>query len=151
MQPIWVLVADNSQASMYQFQPHQKQLKLLDRIQHEEGRWHNKDFITDGTGHGTATASQTSMANRGLGMTDRSPKHQENSRFTHRVAEAINHAHDQHSFESLQICAPPKFLGELLPNLKKTVPLSHKVPKDMVHADSQLIMQHLNPLTLGNK
>ena len=112
MQPIWVLVADNSQASMYQFQPHQKQLKLLDRIQHEEGRWHNKDFITDGTGHGTATASQTSMANRGLGMTDRSPKHQENSRFTHRVAEAINHAHDQHSFESLQICAPPKFLGE---------------------------------------
>ncbi|MCL6269296.1 host attachment protein [Sansalvadorimonas sp. 2012CJ34-2] len=149
MQPIWVLVADNSQASMYHFQPHQKQLRLLDRIQHEEGRWHNQDFITDGTGHGTTINNMTSMANRGLGTTDRSPKNQENTRFTQQIAEAINNAYDQHSFESLQICAPPKFLGELLPKLKKSVPLSHKVPKDMVHADSGLIMQHLNPLTLS--
>ncbi|WP_281645514.1 host attachment protein [Parendozoicomonas sp. Alg238-R29] len=148
MRPIWVLVADNSQACMYNFHPHQHDLQLLDHIQHEEGRWHNGDFITDRTGHTTKTRSPDSMANRGLGTPDRSPKHQENSRFTHMIAKAINHAHDQHSFQALQVCAPPGFMGELLPKLKKDIPLTHKVNKNLVTENDERIMQHLSPQTM---
>ena len=148
MRPIWVLVADNSQACMYQYQPHEKHLRLLDSIQHCEGRWHNGDFISDHTGHTTQTHNPGTMANRGLGTNDRSAKRQENSRFTRQIAEAINNAHSHHSFHSLQVCAPPGFMGELLPKLHKTVPLSHKVTKDLVSADNGQIMRHLNPLTL---
>ena len=148
MRPIWVLVADNSQACMYHFQPHQHNLQLLDYIQHEEGRWHSGDFVTDRTGHTTKTRSPTSMANRGLGTSDRSPKNQENTRFTKLVAKAINHAHEQHSFDALQVCAPPGFMGELLPKLKNDVPLTHKVTKNLVAENDQRIMQHLDTRTL---
>lgn len=144
MHPIWVLVADNSQACMYHFQPQQHHLQLLDYIQHEEGRWHSGDFVTDKTGHATKTRSAGSMANRGLGTTDKSPKLEENARFTRTIAKAINHAHDQHSFQALQVCAPPGFMGELLPKLKKDIPLTHKVTKNLVTENDERIMQHLD-------
>ncbi len=149
MRSIWVLVADNSQASMYQFRPNQHSLHLLDSIHHEQERWHTGDFITDKPGYSTRPSTTNNMADRESGTADRSPKATEKARFTQTIAKAINHAYSTNSFESLQVCAPPGFMGALLPKLKKSVPLKHKVTKDLTMADSEQIMSHLSPLTLG--
>ncbi len=152
MRPIWVLVANNSQADMYDFQPYKHQLNLMDSINHQEGRWHNGDFISDKRGNATSMHSHTfsGMGRSGLGDTNKSPKTIENARFTRMVAKAINSAYQSHSFDSLQVCAPPKFMGELLTHLKKEIPV-HKVTKDLVSSDAGKIMSHLNPLTLDLK
>ncbi|CAM3695231.1 host attachment protein [Parendozoicomonas haliclonae] len=147
MRPIWVLVADNSKASMYDFQPHQHQLHLLDSINHQEGRWHNGDFISDKNGNHTSMHSYRGIHNAGLGDTDKSPKGVESERFTKMIASAINHAYENHNFEALQVCAPPRFMGELMPHLKKDIPV-HKVTKDLVAADAEHIMSHLTPFPI---
>ncbi len=146
MPSIWVLVADNSKANMYDFKPQKHELRLLDSITHKEGRWHNGDFISDKNGNATSN-SLRGLANNGLGSTDKSPKGVESVRFTKMIAHAINHAYDEHSFHSLQVCAPPRFMGELLPHLKKDIPI-HKVNKDLVASNPEQIMSHLSPLTL---
>ena len=149
MRPIWVLVADNSKASMYDFQPYKQQLHLLDAIDHAEGRWHNRDFITDKKGNATNKPSLGYGAvNTGQGDTNKSPKSTESVRFTKIVADAINQAFINHSFEALQVCAPPRFMGELVPKLRKEIPI-HKVTKDLVALDPEQIMRHLSPFMLG--
>nr|MDT0253632.1 host attachment protein [Endozoicomonas sp.] len=108
----WVLVADNSQAKVYRFDGHKRELDLVDQVDHEEGRWKRQEFVTSGPGH--SVTSSGSHSNRSVG-TDNSPKETESASFSRMLATSINHAHNLHQFETLCICAPPGLLGEILP------------------------------------
>ena len=102
MASTWVLVADNSEARVYDFDRHKKTLTLIDEVDHEEGRWKNQAFVSSGPGHTiTSSGSHTSRA---VG-TDASPKTHESHNFAHMIGTSINHAYDLHRFDTYQPCA----------------------------------------------
>lgn len=136
----WVLVADNSQAKVYRFDRHKRELDLVDQIDHEEGRWKRHEFVTSGPGR--SVTSSVSGNVRMVG-TDNSPKVNESVNFAHMLAKSINHAHDLHQFETLRVCAPPKLLGEILPLVEKHVPLGDHINKDLVNESSEQLLERL--------
>lgn len=136
----WVLVADNSQARVYRFDRHKRVLDLVDQIEHEEGRWMRHEFVTAGPGQSVASSSGGNVRMVG---TDNSPKVHESEHFAHVLANSINHAHEQHQFESLRLCAPPKLLGEILPLVNKHVPLGDHINKDLIHESPEAILERL--------
>ena len=139
----WVLVADNSQAKVYRFDRHKRVLELVDHIDHEEGRWKRHEFVTSGPGRSITSSNGGNVRMVG---TDNSPKDHESVNFANMLARSINHAHDQHQFETLRICAPPKLLGEILPVVDKHVPLRDHINKDLVHESPEQLLERLAEL-----
>ncbi|KEQ17003.1 host attachment protein [Endozoicomonas numazuensis] len=140
MKKSWVLVADNSQARVYELSIKPVQLTLLDQHDHPEGKWRNQELVSDRAG--STPSALGKMANRAVG-TDVSPKETESSNFARELAGSINHAYDLNRFKSLQICSPPKLLGEIQPNLKKGITIEKKVNKDLVREDEDGILKYL--------
>ncbi|MGI9278066.1 MAG: host attachment protein [Endozoicomonas sp.] len=141
MKKSWVLVADNSQARVYELTIKPVQLILVDQYDHPEGKWRNQELVSDRAGN--TPSAMGKMANRAVG-TDASPKETESFDFARELAGSINHAHDLNQFKSLQICSPPKLLGEILPNLKKGITIEKKVNKDLVKEDEEVILKYLH-------
>ncbi len=140
MASTWVLVADNSEARVYDFDRHKKTLTLIDEVEHEEGRWKNQAFVSSGPGHTiTSSGNHTSRA---VG-TDASPKAHESHNFAHMIGTSINHAYDLHRFDTINLCAPPKLLGEILPEISKNVPQGEHINKDLVKESDSAIVDHL--------
>ncbi len=134
----WVLVADNSQAKVYRFDRHKRELDLVDQIDHAEGRWKRQEFVAAGPGFSVASATGTHMMG-----TDNSPKANESLHFAHLLAKSIGHAHDQHQFATLRVCAPPKLLGEILPLIDKHVPLGEHINKDLIRETPEQLLERL--------
>ena len=134
----WVLVADNSQAKVYRFDRHKRELDLVDQVDHEEGRWKRQEFVAAGPGFSVASSSGTHMMG-----TDNSPKSNESHQFARLLAKSISHAHDLHQFETLRVCAPPKLLGEILPLVDKHVPLGEHINKDLIYETPEQLLERL--------
>ncbi|WP_067517538.1 host attachment protein [Endozoicomonas ascidiicola] len=139
----WVLVADNSQASVYRFDRHKHELTLVDHIDHEEGRWKNSEFVTASPGMSVGSSVGGNVRQVG---TDHSPKEHESINFAHLLAKSVNHAHDLHQFETLRVCAPPGLLGELLPLISSHVPLGEHINKDLIHESPDELLKRLTEL-----
>lgn len=133
-----VLVADNSQARIYQLDTNKQKLDLLDAIDHPEGRWMNQQFVTSGYGESTNSGQNV----RHVG-TDHSPKEHESQSFARTLAHDINHAFMVHHFDDVRIVAPPKLLGEMLPKIHKSVPQGHHINKDLIHEDTEKLLKRL--------
>ena len=112
----WVLVADNSQASVYRLDRNKHELRLVDRIDHEEGRWKNHEFVSSAPGMSVGSSVVGNVRQVG---TDNSPKEHESISFAHMLAKSVNHAHELHQFETLSLFQYEMSLkGRLISNMK---------------------------------
>ncbi|MGB0359936.1 MAG: host attachment protein [Endozoicomonas sp.] len=143
MPSCWVLFADDSQARFYQFDRNKHELKLVDYIDHKEGRWKNHDFVSSALG--MSICSFVGRSARLIG-TDNFLKAYESISFAHMLVKSVNYAHELHQFEILRVCTPSGFLGELFPLISSHVPLGEHINKDLIHESTHELLKHLTEL-----
>jgi protein required for attachment to host cells len=108
MKPDWYLIANATQARLYQADQGSR-LKLLQAFEHPESRMKSSELGTERAGHETTA--------RGLGgvpYAKRSDPHRkEHERFARELAQFMERAALGGSFDSLHVFASDPFLGEL--------------------------------------
>lgn len=126
----YVLVADNSQATVYRFNRLKKEIALIDQIDHAEGRWKNHDFVTSGSGLSVAASA----------------KEHESETFARMLAKSMNKAYELNNFAQLIVCAPPKLLGEILPFIEKHIPQGDHINKELIQESESQLLERLTEL-----
>lgn len=138
---VWVVVADRQRARIFEARAEPPSLAELDDLVHLESREHERDLGADKPGR----ISATSGGRHGLSPAH-SIKEQEAVYFARQVAKYLTHAHDQHRFERIVLCASPRFLGLLRDAVPKAVHdcVTHELAKDLVHIEqADEIRRHL--------
>ncbi|CAA0116857.1 Uncharacterised protein [BD1-7 clade bacterium] len=140
MKATWALVADNSEARLYKLRTKPKSLELLDTADHEQGRWHNGDFVTSQPGR--THSAMGKVANRSVGD-ENTAKIEESRHFAAALADDLNEAYALNAFGHLHVCAPPKLMGEILPKLSKKIDIVNTVSKDLIKSPEAQILDTL--------
>ena len=117
MQPTWILVAESSQAIIYEAHSRKGPVAMLDTLSHPEGRKHEGDFKSDRSG------SDGGSPDLGRHVLDdkTSAKDFDRNEFAKELAKHLDKARTDGKFNSLILTAPPEFLGLLRSNLNKDV------------------------------
>lgn len=112
MKPVvlWVLVANNSYAEIYEVKV--GEVKPLHHLKFAEGRKKIHDIVTDKPGHNYSRMGSMGVGSHMLNTAD-AIRHHEQNLFAHDLVELCVKAKADHQFDRLVIIAPPQFLGEL--------------------------------------
>src|ERR1043165_4557770 len=129
MKKIWILVADNSRARIYQLHTPDKTPQQIEEFDNPQGRAHNRDLVTDGDGRyfGKGERNQGLTAPAG-----ESAAEHEVELFAKRLAAHLEKCRVEQKFDRIRLVAAPKFLGLLRQNLDKEV---EKLVDDSVAKD----------------
>ena len=147
MKPVWILVADSSQARIFSAENSQADLIEIETLFHPEGRLHDRDLVSDLPGK--ISGSQGSGGNA---YSDKlSPKDQEEIDFSIRVANHLSDELNQNKYERLYMVAAPAFLGELRNAISTRVEkhVAFSLGKNIVTLSPEDIRTYL-PLSLAS-
>lgn len=138
----WVLVADGTHAAVYINDGPGRGLNPADApVFKADIPSFTRDIVSDREGRswGAGGVGRHGMEPR----TD--PKRHSEFDFAREVAQALGQAALDKKFDRLVLVAPPKALGDLRAKLPKHAQdrVTHEVPKDLVHLDSQALEKHL--------
>lgn len=128
----WVIVANQAEARIYSASRRGEPLSLIDQLEHEAGRAHVRELVTDAPGrvHDRQGPGRHSME-ADVGAQQDSIRH-----FARRVVDYLDAAAEQDAHRRLIIIAAPAFLGELRkhvrPRLAEKIVL--EIPKDMINS-----------------
>lgn len=133
MKPTWLVIANSVEAKFFNVLNHQN-YEVVKTLTHESSRLKNQDLVSDRPGH-----YQSSHSAHGQFMPHSDMHTLEHEHFAAEIGKFLEHAHSQHLFESLIVCAEPRFLGELRNAFSEGLKrLLHKeVHKDYVPLDAQ--------------
>jgi len=137
---LYVLVADNSQARLFQATTPVKSLEEVQTKEHEEGRKKASERYSDrpGSDHGGVGGYQSY---------DREPSNDpEKQRFAKVLCDQLEKARHAGHFDNLLLVAPPCFLGALRHHLSKDclAAVEKSIDKDLVQQKPEAIIQHLD-------
>lgn len=137
---LYVLVADNSRARLFQALTPVKALEEILTKEHAEGRQKPSERYSDrpGSDHGGVGGYQSY---------DREPANDpEEQRFAQELSETLDKARHAGRFDNLVLVAPPSFLGALRQHLTKDclAAVMKSIDKDLVHQEPESIIQHLD-------
>ncbi len=126
MKNTWLLIANGSEARLYETEFRPKELNLLQEFVHPESREKGTELASDKSGHfqgdsGTGASTQGSFSE----ATD--PKEYEMERFAGELVNALDAGRTANSYQHLVIASSPKFHGLL--NKKMNGQLSKLVDK----------------------
>ena len=142
MKTIWVLVADSSRAKIFEAQGAMRDVHEIETFSNPEGRAHNRDLKTDGSGRyfGKGEHSQGHTAAPQV-----EPAEHEAELFAKRMAEHLEKARVDHRFDRLHLIAAPKFLGQMRRHLGKEVEslVDAAVAKDVAWFDAKSIADYI--------
>ena len=128
MQNSWVLVANGSQARLFDMDEKKKQLTLIKEFAHPESRMKTEQLSSDRSGHYMSGGTQGS----GSFNEATDPKSYEMERFAMELAKSLDEGRASNKFGSTVLVASPHFLGLIKQNMSdqlgKTV--SHTIQKD---------------------
>ena len=137
---LYVLVADNSQARLFQATT---PVKALDEVMvqpHAEGRQKASERYSDrpGSDHGGVGGYQSYDRE-----TSEDP---EEERFARDLSDQLDKARHEGHFDNLVLIAPPKFLGTLRHHLSKDclAAVIKSIDKDLVRQDPESIARHID-------
>lgn len=113
MSSTWLLVANGSEARLFETEKNPKTLELLRSFEHEESREKGSELITDRSGmyQGDTTKGRGSIQGSMAESTD--PKDHEMERFAGELVETLEKGRTTNKFINLIIVASPKFHGLL--------------------------------------
>ena len=104
----WILVANSSQAKLYQSENlRAKELNLLQELNHPESREKGSELTSDRPGHYQTDHKARSSYEKSH------PKQEEAESFAVELANLLQDGNNQNKFEKLIVYAAPKFCGML--------------------------------------
>jgi protein required for attachment to host cells len=105
----WIVVADSSKARIFEYQGPGKPFKLINKLEHPEGRLKPSELGENQTGE--------TFDRFGHGRHKTEPvvdvKEEENKRFAIEIADYLKQAKLNNQFDSLYIASGPSLLGHL--------------------------------------
>jgi protein required for attachment to host cells len=147
MKPVWVIVADSSQARIFSAENSQADLIEIETLLHPEGRLHDRDMESDLPGKTSGPQGAGGHAY----SDEHSPKEQEEINFATRVAHHLSDELNQNKYDRLFMVAAPSFLGDLRNALSSRVEkhIAFSLGKNIVKLSPEEIRSHL-PLSLAS-
>lgn len=137
---LYVLVADNSQARLFESHTPARDLNEIMTQPHEEGRLKESERYSDrpGSDHGGVGAYQSYDRER--------PEDPEQERFARDLGKRLDKARHEGRFDNLVLIAPPAFLGTLRRHLSKDclAMVVKSISKDVVRLEPAAIAKHLD-------
>ena len=145
MTTTWVLVANHSNAHLFETEGPGKGLKYLRNIPHPEGRLKSGDINADKPGR-----SQDSMKTGGrhaMGK-EHDPKDQDALRYAKHLAQVMDEGRARNHYTQAVLVADPRLLGQLRaaldPHTAAMITASHD--KDLAGLDEQALTRQLQKL-----
>ena len=147
MKPVWILVADSSQARIFSAENSQADLIEIETLLHPEGRLHEQNMDSDLPGKNSGSQGAGGHAY----SDENSPKEQEEINFALRVANHLSDELNQNKYERLYMVAAPAFLGDLRNAISTRVEkhVAFSLGKNIVTLSPEDIRTYL-PLSLAS-
>ncbi len=106
----WIVIASQSQARIFRYLGMKTGLRLVEKIQHPEGRLLDRALGADRHGRSFSTGSRRS---RSAYTDEKSPHEQTAWAFARQLADQIRIARGRNEFRALMVVAESRFLGIL--------------------------------------
>ncbi|MDP2340741.1 MAG: host attachment protein [Deltaproteobacteria bacterium] len=113
MSRLWIMVADASVARIYATAARGAAMHLVDTIDHPQGRLKGIDLVTDRGGSSVSDSSPKRHAFEA----HTPPLDVELDGYARRLADRLNDARKQDSFDGLILAMPPRLLGRVKASL----------------------------------
>lgn len=128
MQNSWVLVANGSQARLFNLDGPKKSFTLIKEFEHPESRMKTDKLSSDRSGHFMNSSTQGS----GSFQEPTDPKTYELERFALELTKTLDEGRAANKFEKVVLVASPHFLGLLKQNMSDQLSkaVSHTIQKD---------------------
>lgn len=127
---IWILVANNGYADLFELKG--KEIRLIGRQDHPEGRMKIHDLVSDRPGRTFAIAS---TERHHLGEEEDRVRRHNREIFIHELMHLLSKAKSDLLFDQLVVVAPPEFLGDMRKVFKKhpilETCMKQEIPKDL--------------------
>lgn len=137
---LYVLVADNAQATVFHATTPVKKLDEIMSREHPAGRLKDSELYSDrpGSDHGGVGGHQSYDREKS--------EDPEEERFARDLSEQLEKARHEGRFDNLVLIAPPNFLGALRHHLSKDclAAVVKSIDKDLVRQDHKAIIQHID-------
>ena len=144
-----IVVADQSEARLYDYDRSNRSLQLFEHLTDPEARLHSRDLKSDRPGskadRGPLRAGRRgAAAHHGVGA-DRDPREHEAHVFAHRIVAALQNAEQHSASERIVLMAAPRFLGLLRECLPEALRhrVAAEVQKDLMHEPESAVLAHL--------
>ena len=140
----WVLVANGSEARIYNRTTNHKELEMVSEHRHPESRMKSGDLISDRSGN---YQSGSSSMGHGSSQEPNPPKEHEMERFAQELADTLDQGRTANKFNRLVLVSPPHFSGLLNKQLNKQVKslISSNVGKDYTKVAEHKLMEQIRP------
>ncbi len=138
MAEVVVVVADGSCAKLFSYA--EGSLELIELLEHQQGRLHERDLETDTRGRSEGRGSK--MGRRDLAP-DRRPKDHERVVFVNEVGRHLNRLHGVNELSDVFLVAPPALLGELKSVVPRGVRIAGTLSKEMIRQSPHQILEQL--------
>ena len=144
MKKVWIVLANSCGASIYVASEKDRDLNLITRYSHEEGRLKNIDLVSDRPGH----FEKGSDTHRGSYASDTDPKHKKIEQFAKELCQELEISRISKAYTSLIIVAEPHFFGLMNKQASHEVKklLTHHLLKDYSHYSEKELKLHLKTL-----
>ncbi len=141
MQNSWVLVANGSQARIFNLDGPQKSITLVKEFTHPESRMKTDKLSSDRLGnYGSSSVGNSSYTE----PTD--PKSYEFERFAMELAKVLDEGRSANKFDKVVLVASPHFLGLIKQNLSEQLSkaVSHTIQKDYTAVNERDMLKQLS-------
>ncbi|GAA5524911.1 hypothetical protein Maes01_01470 [Microbulbifer aestuariivivens] len=141
MAKAWVLVANHTDARMFEAEHRASALKELEVLHYPEGRMRGQELLSDSSGRVFDRNGHGSHAMGGISDLRREGA----QTFAREIAHALERAHEEGRYEHLYIVAEPKMVGPLRNALSPTTraAIQGETGKNLVHSDPEAIRKQL--------
>ncbi|EKP04020.1 host cell attachment protein [Leptospira kirschneri str. 2008720114] len=140
----WVVVANRSEAKIFEYKGSKKGLELLESIENPKGRMKNSELIPNSLGGKRAKAQRIAFDSDSV----QEPKRKVAESFASQISDVISQGRKSNRFLSLVLVSEPRFLGMLLDKMdrKSQSMIFHKMGKDITMTNNQEILSHLREI-----
>ncbi|MBW0435910.1 host attachment protein [Leptospira yasudae] len=137
----WVVVANRSEAKIFEYKGSKNGLELLESIENPKGRMRNRELIGVSGPAKSAKAQRVAYDTSSL----QEPKRKVAESFASQISDVITQGRKSNRFLSLVLVSEPRFLGMLLDKMdrKSQSMIFHKMGKDITSTNNQEILEHL--------
>lgn len=145
MENTWVLVANGSEARVFNLTKRSEGLKLVSEHLHPASRMKGDQLASDRPG--TYMGDSNSMGS-GSGYEEAtSPKDYEIDRFAHELADILNSGRTANSYARLAVVAPSAFRGLLNKHMHDQVKklIAYQIDKDYTKVNERDLLAQLEP------
>ena len=136
----WVLVANSSEARLFETQKLGTAMNCLREFSHPEGREKGSELVSDRPGH-----YQSKGMGHGAFVEPTDPKDVEVDRFASELAKELEKGRTAHAFNKLVVVAAPHFHGLLNTHMNEQTRemISNNIEKDFTAYDERELSQRL--------